>query len=217
MKNRWMFVFIAFIFTGLPTLAQEDEGMRTLFGNDNGRIDNGGWGAFSLGYTRVAGKDAFISGGRGGWLINHRFTLGGGGYGFMTNYNYNGHEPTADNYALAGGYGGLLIEPVIEPFRPVHLSIPILIGGGGAGVVNEQDYHGDHEYSAYAPFFVFEAGIDLEFNIVKFFRVALYGSYRYTSDLLVDYYSPDNILQFSVPTNALRGFNGGITFKFGKF
>jgi hypothetical protein len=114
-------------------------------------------------------------------------------------------------------HGGLLLEPVIAHFQPVHISIPMLIGGGDAAVVNEQMYFDNYEYDFYSPFFVFETGIDIEFNVVRFSRLAVYGAYHYTSNLSVDYYSPGGVKEFSVPVDALRGFSGGVTFKFGKF
>jgi len=203
-----------------PESQQQD--INTLFGNDGRKIEHGGWGGFTVGYTRIAGKDAFISGGRGGWLIDHRFTLGLAGYGFFSNIDLNGqYQPTIDNYSLGGVYGGLLLEPIIFPFNPVHISIPILIGGGGAFVIDEMYYHGNYhgynEYSSYASCFVLETGVDIEVNVVKFFRVALNVSYRYTSNLSLDYYSILGLREFSVPSDALRGFNAGLTMKFGKF
>lgn len=196
---------------------KNQEGMKTLFGN-NRKVDNGGWGGFTLGYTRVNGMDAFLSGGRGGWLIDHRITIGGGGYAFATDMSWDVQTmPTADNYALAGGYGGLLLEPIIAPFKPLHISIPVLIGGGSAGVVDNMDYHGNYNYDSYSACFVLEVGIDLELNIVKFFRLAVNAGYRYTSNLTINYYSPGGIKQFTVPPDAMRGFNAGVTFKFGKF
>jgi hypothetical protein len=79
------------------------------------------------------------------------------------------------------------------------------------------NYHGYDDYGSYGSFFVLEPGIDIEFNIVKFFRVALNVGYRYTSDLSLDYYAFPGIKGFSVPSDALRGFNAGLTMKFGKF
>lgn len=201
----------------------QQQSIKTLFGSNGGKIEHGGWGGFTLGYTKIAGKDAFLSGGRGGWLIDHHFTLGLAGYGFFTDVDFNDpyQQPTIDNYSLGGGYGGLLLEPIIFPFRPVHVSFPVLIGGGGAFVIDEMYYHGGYpvydEYGSYGSCFVLEPGIDIEFNIVKFFRVALNVSYRYTSDLNLDYYSFPGIVEFSVPSDALRGFNAGLTMKFGKF
>jgi len=200
----------------------QQQNIKTLFGKNGGKIEHGGWGGFTLGYTKVAGEDAFISGGRGGWLIDHRFTLGLAGYGFFSNMDQNGpYQPTIDNYSLGGGYGGLLLEPIIAPFKPVHISIPILIGGGSAFVIDEMNYHGSYhgynDYGSYATCFVLESGVDIEVNVVKFFRVALSLSYRYTSNLSLDYYSTLGLIEFSVPSDALRGFNVGLTMKFGKF
>ncbi len=200
----------------------QQQNIKTLFGKNGGKIDHGGWGGFTLGYTKIAGKDTFISGGRGGWLIDHRFTLGLAGYGFFSNIDFNGpYIPTIDNYSLGGGYGGLLIEPIIAPFNPVHISVPILIGGGSAFVIDEMYYHGNYngfyDYGSFGSYFVFEPGVDIEVNVVKFFRVALNVSYRYTSDLDLAYYSIIGLKEFSVPSDALRGFNAGLTMKFGKF
>lgn len=200
----------------------QQQNIKTLFGKNGGRIDHGFWGGFTLGYTKMAGKDSFISGGRGGWLIDHRFTLGLAGYGFFSNIDFNGpYIPTIDNYSLGGGYGGLLFEPIIAPFNPVHISIPILIGGGSSFVIDEMNYNGNYngfyDFGSFGTYFVFEPGIDIEVNVVKFFRVALNVSYRYTSDLDLDYYSLVGLKEFSVPSVALRGFNAGLTMKFGKF
>jgi hypothetical protein len=222
MTIRKFLIPVLIVFCQIQSFSQEvktdkNDGMRTLFGGD-GKIENGGWGGFTLGYTRVNGKDAFLSGGKGGWLINHRFTLGLAGYGFITNWNQNSITlPTADNYSMAGGYGGLLLEPVFAPFNPIHISVPVIIGGGSAGVVENFDSHMHNHYSTYSGCFVIEPGIDLEINVVRFFRIALNASYRFTSSLYVDYYSNDGIKQFSLPHNAMEGFNAGITFKFGKF
>jgi hypothetical protein len=234
MKTRTVFLLILMGLCSLQSYSQEqtsntrnagnpeqqDQNIKTLFGKNGGKIENGGWGGFTFGYTRLAGKDAFIGGGRGGWLINHCFTLGLAGYGFFSNMHYNDqYQPTIDNYSLGGGYGGLLLEPIISPFNPVHISIPVLIGAGSAFVVDEMYSHGNYhnDYNAYPAYFVLEPGVDIEVNIVKFFRVALNVSYRYTSNLSLDYYSILGVKEFTVPSDALRGFSVGMTMKFGKF
>ncbi len=114
---------------------------------------------------------------------------------------------------LVGGYGGFFVEPIIAPNFPVHVSIPIMIGGGGLAL-NESTWHDqnwDHNYN-YQPYdwdsyFVLEPGVEVEMNVVKFFRIALGGSYRYTSNLHISY----------LPKDMMCGFNGYVTFKFGKF
>ncbi|MCI0522234.1 MAG: hypothetical protein L0Y37_01125, partial [Bacteroidales bacterium] len=39
------------------------------------------------------------------------------------------------DFKLVWGYGGFIIEPIVAPMYPVHVSFPILIGGGGISYV----------------------------------------------------------------------------------
>ena len=108
----------------------QDE-VKSLFGG--AEITHGGYGGIAINYTQIDGQDAILVGVKGGWIINHGITIGLAGYGFANDVSYektiNGNP---DNYTLAGGYGGLLIEPILWGLKPVHISIPILIGAGGA-------------------------------------------------------------------------------------
>ena len=203
---------------GLGVMAQEDEEKstqeyKTLFGND--KITHGGYGGISFGYSQIDNKDAFLVGAQGAWLINHGVGIGIAGRGFVNDLKFEKNIiGTKQEYNLAGGYGGLLIEPIIGARHPVHVSIPIVIGAGGVAYVKHYHYgHGDdynynYDYSDDASaFFVIEPGLEIEFNMVKFMRVALGGYYRYTSNLsLAD-----------TESDVLNGFTFGMTLKFGKF
>ena len=188
---------------------QRDPGqVQTLFDPNSG---SGGYGAFTIGYTVIDGRDAILMGGRGEWVIGHGFGLGMGGYGFVNDPVYNSFDQL--NYSLAGGYGGLIMEPIIMGWFPVHISIPILIGAGGvASTSYSADLYDPYEHwdgfvEDATAFFVAEGRIDLEFNLVRFFRLAIFGGYRYTSDIIME----------STAADALRGWNFGMTFKFGSF
>ena len=187
---------------------QDPDNVQTLFDPHSG---SGGYGAFTIGYTQINSKDAILMGGRGAWVIGHGFGLGLGGYGFINDPTY---DPVDDlNYSLAGGYGGLIMEPIVFGWFPVHMSFPILIGAGGvANTSYNANYQDPYEYwdgylESSSAFFVAEFTAEVEFNLVRFFRLAIFGSYRYTSDITM----PD------IPTNALRGWSTGMTFKFGSF
>lgn len=182
--------------------------LQTLFDPHSG---SGGYGALSIGYTKIDARDALLMGGRGAWVIGHGFGLGMGGYGFVSDPVY---DPVDElNHALAGGYGGLIMEPILFGWFPVHLSFPILLGAGGvANTSYSADWYDPYEYyDGYvedaSAFFVAEAGVELEFNMVRFFRLALFASYRYTSDIIME----------NTPADALRGWSAGMTFKFGSF
>ena len=55
--------------------SKKEDDMRTVFGGGDGKIEHGGYGALTFAYTTIDGESALLLGGRGGWLINHRFTL----------------------------------------------------------------------------------------------------------------------------------------------
>ena len=45
----------------------------------SGKIESGGFGAPVWKITQINGETAMLTGGRGGWIINHTFVIGGGG------------------------------------------------------------------------------------------------------------------------------------------
>lgn len=181
---------------------------------------SGGYGAFSVGYTTVNNLDALAMGIRGAWVIGHGFALGFAGQGFTSDFT----PVEGDYYALSGGYGGLLIEPIIFGWFPVHISLPLLIGGGGLASYATSSDPWDYDnfyptYGEYAAYFVGEIGIELEFNMVRFFRLSLYSNYRWTSALdmkPMDGLSPGEPL-YPVAQDALNGWSFGMRFKFGSF
>ena len=184
---------------------------KTLFGDKN--VSHGGYGAISFNYSQIDGKDAMLMGARGAWVIGHSFALGAGGYGFLNDYHYNPNLAGGRNVNLAGGYGGILLEPIIFGKFPVHVSIPILIGGGGVAYTSTWNpYPYDYEnfdllVEDATGFLVVEPGLEIEINVVRFFRLALGGYYRYTSKITL----------YDTPSDVLNGWSAGITLKFGKF
>ena len=190
--------------------------MQTIFGNSDNKISHGGYMGISVGYTQIDGEDVMTLGGRAGWLIDHHVTVGLAGKAFVNSIYIDGYWPSNegynDGYYLVGGYGGFFVEPIIAPSFPVHISLPILIGGGGLAM-NESTWHDyDWDYEYYEPFdwdsyFVFEPGVEIELNVVEFFRIAFGASYRLTSNMHMQY----------VPKDMMNGFNAELTLKFGKF
>lgn len=202
---------------------ENDQQIRTIFGGPEVK-SIGGYGAMEVGYTTINKLDAIYFGARGSVVINHMLALGLGGKGFITNPVYDVN--IGQDYEFAGGYGGFYIEPILKGNNPVHVSFPILIGAGGIGYLKHWgDYGHSYDYNnvdedSYA-FFVFEPGVELEFNIIRWMRVALVGSYRFTSDVKLKYkdrFIPVDYAGTSIaPTDLLRSFNVGLIMKFGKF
>ena len=186
-----------------PSPGEKNNEYRTIFGNES---SNGAYGGISLQYTRIDQKDAFIGSMRGAWIINHRLGLGFSGTGFINDYHYDYNASRDVN--LSGGYGGILVEPVLLPNFPAHLSIPLVFGMGAATYVYYDPFYNWNDYMNQTDVFtVFEPGIEFELNISRFFRFAVGAYYRLTSDIDLPATSPD----------VLNGLSGGITLKFGKF
>jgi len=219
-------LLLVIVILGIIGMAQEDEiqstqEYRTLFSSD--KITHGGYGAVLLNYSQIDGKDAFLAGMRGMWLINHGVGIGIGGYGFVNDLKYESPSgsPPSDGYFLAGGYGGLVIEPIVGAKHPVHVSFPVLIGAGGVAYIRDywrtypqypdDNYYYSEDASAY---FVLEPGIEIEFNMVKFFRLGLGAYYRYTSDIKLNTWDGT---QYAEISPDLKGFSFGLSLKFGKF
>lgn len=221
MKTHILTLLIAG-FTVMAGYAQETDrpadGMKTIFGE--GEISHGFYGGITLNYSQIGGEDALLPGMRAAWLINHRLGIGLAGYGFFNDMSFEGSDYKEDyiDYHLAGGYGGLLIEPIVEPMSPLHVSFPVIIGAGGIARVKEYgwDYYEEHDdddnriyryrEDAHA-YFVVEPGVEMELNLIRYMRLALGVSYRFTSDVVLE----------NTSKTALHGLSGGVTLKFGKF
>ena len=219
--HRSLLAALAFV-AAAPLLAQsaDDAPLRTLLGGDR-TLHHGGWGAPTAHHTRLLDQDALLVGARGGWIINHRFTLGLAGHGLVTRVQseaYDAHlaargEALRRASSLEMGYGGLLLEPVIAYRSPIHISLPIIIGAGGVTYDYAPQLPDDFDplvhrtvYDAQA-FFVVEPGIELEMNLIPLVRIGVGASYRYTSQLDLP----------ATPKDALHGLNAGLTIKVGCF
>ena len=210
---------------GLSTFAQEDmlgelmeqekkqDGeIKTIFGSIE---TNGGYGGFGLRLGQINEVNSIWNGGQGGWIINHNIAIGGAGYGFTTSSFDVGI--VGDKYMFSGGFGGLLIEPILFPKFPVHLAFPTIIGAGGItysedyGNFNHDNFNTDYQSKA---FFVAAPAVELELNMLKFMRLAVGAYYKYTTDADL---SLDDGTVVTKPGVLREGLTYGFTIKFGKF
>jgi hypothetical protein len=195
---------ILLLFFILPALLlcvereSESEKDETLI---SGKIEHGGFGGPVLKFSSIGDKFAFIVGGRGGWIINHALSLGGGGYGLAQESVFEGVPGSA---YMEFGYGGAIIEYVYRSKKLMHVTLAGLIGAGGFGYAYRDFRYYREEVDA---FFVMEPEINIMMNVTDCFRMGVGGSYRYVSGVsIADYTNAD-----------LSGFSAHITMKFGIF
>jgi hypothetical protein len=197
-----------------------DAEIKTLFKKpQNERKDiSVGWSVgINSAYTQYDKKNVWLVGFTAGPVLNHNWTLGIQMNAVVNSSNlyFDMVDNTYSGGYLVGGYGGFLFQYTLFPKSAVHVTFPLQIGGGYLGYLSDYGYHwenghgnwNDSEILAYDIFFFIEPGIQAEFNLLKFMRLALGVSYRYTP------YFPFE----STTSDLFNQFNGTVGLKFGKF
>ena len=136
-----------------------------------GDVTHGGFGGPAAKITQIDGDVDYMVGGRGAWLVNHRFYLGGAGYGTAREIGDHGVEL---------GYGGIWAGAKFNPTSLIHYSTDIIIGAGDL----QKDYRSNNSNnvsSADDTLFVVEPGANLNINIASYAELVFSVSYRLVS------------------------------------
>lgn len=206
------------LFTGALALAQDEKTgseVQTLFGN--GAKVTGWFIDFNNSISELNGHNAYLPGFAGGIIMNRNFKIGLIGkslsyYDTYLQYDNIFEEPVY----LVGGHGGLFLEASPIDNKVVHISIPLVIGAGGAEYLSKGAYpefvdDGELEtcqqHLSSSPYWVVEPGANVEVNVSGFMRLYAGYSYRWTMGL--------NIA--NTTANALNGSNFNFGIRFGKF
>ena len=211
---KTIYIFAIAILTAVSAVAQENQNeYRSIFNKKSDqKTAHGGYGGFGIGYGVIDDKDALLFHFKSAWVIDHKIGLGFAGSGFFNNIDKRYGD--TESY-LAGGYGGFLVEPVLFSNLPVHVAFPVILGAGGVSTVPQSYINWDpintYQYD-YDVFFFVEPGVEVELNMVKFFRMTLGVSYRITNGIILTHPDYDE-----VPIDALDGLSFNMNFKFGKF
>ncbi len=169
---------------------------------------NSAFGAPVIKFTSLNNQNALILGGKFGWMINRSIVLGGGIYALSGNVKTGIIDPVSKQDAMLGlTYGGLEFEYVILADEPVHASIDMLFAGGGV-TYEVPDRNVPHTSYFSQNLLVWEPEFNLEFKVINWLHIDTGISYRMISSY--DSY-------YGVSKNELRGINGVLTFKFGKY
>jgi hypothetical protein len=181
--------------------------IKTLLGKN---LPGGSFGAITLGYSLIDNKNAVLIGARISGIASHFIGVGIGGQVFI---NENHHDVVLNrDVHFAGGYGGVYIEPIVIPNFPVHLSFPVLFGGGAISSFSGDPDSNRSEIKDTRVFLLAEPSAELELNVTRHFRLAFGVSYRFPTGFNVG-----NNSSPSASVGSLRGASYKLTFKFGKF
>ena len=160
-----------------------------------------------LSVTEYAGELEPAAGLQVGMMVNKNLLIGLDGSLFSPWAKYSGALDD-QKVALYAAYGGILIEPVINPRNTLHLSFPVITGGGliayrwdsenrgGTKDIEEGDFH-----LSVTP------GIALNYRLNHFMRMQLVYSYRYARKISLRNTAED----------AFDGHNLGLALRLGRF
>ena len=193
----------------LSSSAQEKA--ETLF---SGATKIGGFGGPQAKFTELDGEFAVQFGGRGGFIINSTFSIGGGGYGIASGRHMNFSAVDGNNSRLNIGYGGLILEYINNSDDLFHFTFNTLFGAGGAelrdapiGTSRYLDDYDNYDLIDNDWFFVIEPELNLDINLTNFMRFSIGASYRYVGD----------VQMIGLTDEDLSGFSANIMLKFGRF
>jgi hypothetical protein len=193
MKKTVMFLLLAL---GAVSAHAREE---TLLG---GAMVYGGFGGPAVKFTQMNKQFGVLVGGRGGWIVNHRVSIGAGGYGLANDVEA---RPFAPDSMASFGYGGFELEIIGESDRLIHYTFSALLGAGGVSLRarGAEDGSGGETDA----FFVAEPTANVILNVTTFFRIGLGAGYRFVvgSDTR------------GATDGKLRGPTGTLTLMFGKF
>lgn len=212
---RYLLIFIS-IFISVFAVAQKSADstkVETLFGQGN--LKATGYGGVQIGFSKLKDVNLMLFSIEGGIVVNKKVIVGAEFTGIysseLSNVYYERHDEEVE--ALTRGfYGGVKVEPVLRLQKVVHLSFPIVVGGGELMYRTKRKYAGgsgdlkragiDSDGFVYA-----EPGIKLEINLSRYIRFGTSVTYRITSALNLN----------STPDDAFSGIATKIGFAFGKF
>jgi len=177
---------------------------------DNKNIKHGGYLALIDQTTRINGNWANLAGGKAGWIINHSFCLGAGGYGLVyptDREDFTGAEYDGLDTEIGFGFGGILLEYFIWPDGIFTIAPGIMVGGGGLKYYNPNDENNsdDTEETGDA-FFAIMPELNVYVNITEYIRAGAGVSYRMVKGINQENLSDHDISGFSFSLAVAAGF-----------
>jgi hypothetical protein len=170
------------------------------------------WGIYgeaNFQYGQLNDEFTYINGGSLMFIMNKRFAFGGT---MQRNADQNFAPTFVDNPNVAAvqylhtGFGGLKLEYTTMPNSILHVTFPLIIGGGWANVSASRHWYPSTYYQEQAAtnsFYIIQPGAQLEMNLIR--CIKLYAGVNYRFSMNAD-------VTNTLPYNTLQGFSalGGI-------
>ena len=211
-----LLVLLAFFATFSLFSQEEDtknDNIQTLLGD--GGLKSGGYGGAEVKFLSFKDELGVMVGGRGGWILNSVFSVGGGGYGLVTNHKVDYKTNKNADVFFKAGWGGIYLEYINSSNNLFHFIVNTMIAWGSANLIEtlKDEYDKTDTEKAKSNFFILEPGIAMELNISKNFRLSAGAGYRITSGLELNN-SDGSVL---ISNKDLNGISANLILKYGLF
>lgn len=222
----------SFIFTSLLLLgalsqsvnAQDVEKREFLFGGDK-PLRISGFGAPIIEFSSVAGDFSVSTGGGGAVLFNQCFFIGGYGLGTVNtgpeNFTLQIREFDLDIHTYTNlrrmfGHGGLWLGYIHNSHKAIHMAVSTKIGGGAVGYY-DFDFNNWNTDLGWDAVFVFTPQVEIEMNLLKWFKVNVGVGYRLVSGINETYTNADGEEQSYFRSTDFSSPQASVSLMFGGF
>jgi hypothetical protein len=188
MMKRILLSSILILLVGHSVFASPNDSLRkrnnddqTLFGNSRSL---GAFVAWQNKPVWMNDQPGWMTGGQLSLVFGRKLNFGLAGYGLVSPIRSDETDTDGNALYMDMGYGGVMMEPVLFTRSLVHFTVPVLFGMGGAGFRRENVYPNNWDWDDYRgdAFFISEAGVNVEVNLLKWLRFHSGVSYRYVTD-----------------------------------
>lgn len=202
--NQKLALYLCFFISLGSLFAQESD--EYIEFNDRKNTVHGVYLGLGLHYGTINKADTYSSSFKVAYVANQQFEVGFVGVVFYSDQNKRGLN--INERDIAGVYGGLHLEPILFGKSKVNLSFPLLIGGGGAVLLDRDIEDMVITEDDWEPVFVVEPGINVLYNINRYIQLEAGVKYRFSSR--VDF-QPEYHL------SRINGYSVGMGIKIGVF
>ncbi len=203
--NRIASVFLCLFLCAISAINAQESDEYIEF-NDRKNTVHGVYLGMGLYYGTIDKADTYSASFKIAYVANQQFEIGFVGVGFYSDLNGRGLDVNIRD--LAGAYGGLHLEPILFGKSKVNLSFPLLIGAGGAVLLNDDIEDVVIDEDDWEPIFVVEPGINMLYNINRYIQLEAGIKYRFSSK--VDFQPQHGI-------SNINGYSVGMGVKIGVF
>ncbi len=194
--KRLSIVLISLLMS-FSVFSQENHEYQTIFGNNPIKVS--GMGGFEMYFSSLGGYFAYGTGGMGAAIFSNSVLFGGYGISYTIDRTFVINNNQFKN--MQTSMGGIILGYVHKANRAIHPAAFLQVGWGDLSFNDENTSFSDN-------FIVLNPSIELEFNITKYFRMAIGGHYQFANGI-------NNAVE--IGNSDFSGPGGKLSFRFGRF